>query len=295
MSPSILTIIILVETTALIIMLVYIRLVHQQYRQKVRQYENELNEKAAEMSQIVEELRRMQIKLMESGKISAVASLSAGILHQVSQPITAIHGFARFMKKEMDSKNAFYKPACLIEEQSEYLKQMLGDLMELVRHREIIKTDIDVNDIMYRAVNLLKDELRIQRVNWDLDLYEHLPKVFADGIHIQQIFMNIIINAMQAMNELPRGSDKFLSIVTGFDKTSQMIEISIADTGPGISLVDQERIFEPFYSSKTKGAGIGLALVKDLIAEHNGKILVESHPKKGARFIIKLPALETKK
>src|SRR6185503_8317571 len=104
MSPSLQTIIIAVEAGALIVLLIYIRLLHQHYRQKTRQYENELTEKAAEMGAIVEELRRMQIKLMESGKISAVASLSAGILHQVSQPITAIHGFAKFMKKEMDSK-----------------------------------------------------------------------------------------------------------------------------------------------------------------------------------------------
>src|SRR5262245_16113217 len=245
MSPGILTVIIAVETISLVVWLIYIRLLHQHHRQKIRQYENELNEKSAEMGQIVEELRRMQIKLMESGKISAVASLSAGILHQVSQPITAIHGFARFMKKEMDPKNTFFKPVCLIEEQSEYLKEMLTDLMELVRHREIVKTDININDIIYRAVNLLKDELRIQRVNWDLNLYDHLPQVYGDGIHIQQIFMNIIITAMQAMAELPRGSEKFITIVTDFDQAENIVSISIADTGPGISLVDQERIFEP--------------------------------------------------
>jgi signal transduction histidine kinase len=231
----------------------------------------------------------MQIKLMESGKVSAVASLSAGILHQVSQPITAIHGFAKFLKKEMKAEDVFYKPACLIEEQSVYLKEMLGNLMELVRHREIVKADTDVNDVIYRAVNLLKDELRIQRVNWDLDLYDNLPRVFADGIHLQQIFMNIIINAMQAMNELPRGSEKAISITTGLDSTGKQVEIAIADTGPGISQQDKEMIFEPFYSSKTKGAGIGLALVKDLIAEHGGDVRVESEPKKGARFIIHLP------
>ncbi|HLF18745.1 MAG TPA: ATP-binding protein [Candidatus Omnitrophota bacterium] len=289
-----LTILAFIQFIIVLVLFIYIVFLNKQIRDKTRQYENALDEKAREMSQVVEELRTTQLKLMESGKISAVASLSAGILHQISQPITAIHGFAKFLKKEMDPNVVFYKPVCLIDEQSVYLKEMLGDLMELVRHREIRKDYINVNDIIYRSINLLKDELRIQRVNWDLNLEDGLPFVYADGIHLQQIFMNIVINAMQAMGELPRGSDKFLAISTSFDAPKNEVEVSFLDTGPGISAGDQQRIFEPFYSKKPKGAGIGLTLVKDLIAEHGGKVYVESQPHKGANFIIKLPAVKTK-
>ena len=107
--------------------------------QRVHKLENEIAEKAVEISQIIGELRATQLKLFETGKISAVASLSAGILHQISQPITAIHGFVKFIKKEMNKEDPFYKPICLMEEQSQYLKEMLSDLMELIRHREIKK------------------------------------------------------------------------------------------------------------------------------------------------------------
>jgi signal transduction histidine kinase len=93
--------------------------------------------------------------------------LSAGILHQISQPITAIHGFVRFMKKEMNPQDVFYKPVCLMEEQTVYLKEMLENLMMLIRHRKITKSNVDVNAVIERSLSLMADELRIRRVNWE--------------------------------------------------------------------------------------------------------------------------------
>ena len=256
-----------------------------------RELEMEVREKTAEISQILGELRTTQLKLMETGKISALASLSAGILHQISQPITAIHGFAKFIKKEMKQQDPFYKAIGLMEEQSVYLKEMLEDLMELLRHREIKKENIDVNAPIKRAANLLTDELRIRRVDWDLVLGENLPQVYADTVHLQQIFMNIIVNAMEAMSTLPKGSSRYLQITSKFDRAADKIVITFKDNGPGIQEETQKQIFEPFFSTKTKGSGIGLALCKDLIAEHGGEISVESSAGKGATFTIKLPTV----
>ncbi len=261
--------------------------------QKALQLESEVEDKRREISKIVEELRTTQVKLLETGKISALASLSAGILHQISQPITAIHGFLKFIKKEMKPDDPFYKPICLMEEQSVYMKEMLEDLMELIRHREIKKDKIDVNISIQRAINLLADELRIRRVDWDLILTEDLPAVYADAVHLQQVFMNVVINALQAMAELPRGSRRYLKITSEFATHTSEVVISFQDTGPGLSVEDQRQIFEPFFSTKTKGAGIGLALCKDLIAEHGGSIDVESEAGLGANFIIRLPSADS--
>src|SRR5476651_1043467 len=98
-----------------------------------------LKEKNKQLEAAIMELREAQVKLMDSGKKGAVAALSAGLLHQISQPITAIHGFVRFMKKEMDINSPFYKPVCIMDEQSFYMKDMLANLMELIRHRKIQK------------------------------------------------------------------------------------------------------------------------------------------------------------
>ena len=250
-----------------------------------------VKEKTKEMTQVLEDLRATQVKLLETGKISTLASLSAGILHQISQPITAIHGFAKFIKKEMKESEPFYRGITIIEEQSVYLKQMLEDLMELIRHREIKKENIDVNRCLTRSAHLLTDELRIRRVNWEMNLAEALPQVYADAIHLQQVFMNIIVNAVQALGALPKGTERKLKVISQFDKDANKVVILFEDNGPGVTEADRKQIFEPFFSTKTKGSGIGLALSKDLIAEHRGEIDIGPSTGQGATFIIRLPAV----
>jgi len=253
-----------------------------------------LKRKSNEISNIFEELRTAQLKLMESGKLSAVASLSAGILHQISQPITAIHGFAKFLIKEMNPKDVFYQPIQHIEEQSVYIKEMLRDLMELIRHREIKKESVNVNNVIKRAMNLLTDELRISRINWDLNLEDPLPPVLADAIHLQQVFMNIVINAIQVMQHMPQGKMRYIAINSKHDRDKDFIIITFQDTGPGLKMEEKLQAFDPFFSTRVEGAGIGLMLSQDLIAEHGGTIEVESKPDKGATFIIRLPCMKKK-
>ena len=261
----------------------------QQFAQKIRQYEFEIETKAREVAQVIEELKGTQLKLIESGKMSAVASLSAGILHQISQPITAIRGFAKFLKKEMRSSDDFYRPICWIEEQSEYLKEMLQNLMEILSHRLIKKEPININEVVTRSVNLLKDELRIRRINWDLNLAEDPPPLHADSIHLQQVIMNIVINAMQVLAQLTKDQRRYISITTEVYLDKRQILISIKDTGPGISEENISRVFEPLFSTKSKGAGIGLALCQDIVREHAGSISVENLADAGAHFMIFLP------
>jgi len=252
--------------------------------------ENEVRRKTREITRVLEELKATQFKLLETGKTSALASLSAGILHQISQPITAIHGFAKFIRKEMSGKEEFYKPVCHIEEQSVYLKEMLEDLMNLIRHREIKKSNVNVNDSVKRAMHLLNDELRIRRVTWDMNLGIDLPPVYADSIHLQQIFMNIIVNSAQALSSLPKGKERYIKITSSYDSELGDNVIVFTDTGIGLTSQEKEAIFEPFFSTKAKGTGIGLALCKDLIAEHEGNIYVDSQKNKGTKFTIRLPA-----
>jgi len=260
-------------------------------RRQIKRLEGEIQKKTQDFSTVVDELKTTQLKLIETGKISAVASLSAGILHQVSQPITAIQGFAKFMRKEMKADNPFYKPAQLIDEQSAYLKEMLEDLMELIRHREIKKENININVSIRKATDLLTDELRIRRVNWDVVYGEDLPQVYADAIHLQQVFMNVVVNAVQALEALPKGSERRLKIISQFDAADKKVTVSFGDNGQGLSMEDKNQVFDPFFTTKTKGSGIGLALCKDLIAEHGGTIRVENRKDQGATFIISLPAV----
>ena len=247
-----------------------------------------LKEKNAQLEITIKELKTAQVKLMDSGKKGAVAALSAGLLHQISQPITAIHGFVRFMKKEMDINSPFYKPVCVMDEQSFYIKDMLANLMELIRHRQIQKAQISVNAVIHKSINLLLDELRIRRIGWDTQLDDHIPLIWGDALHLQQVFMNLIVNAMEALSETPHGAARTLSMTSKYDADNHQAVILFRDNGPGIAHEHQARIFDPFFSTKTQGSGIGLALCQDLINEHGGNISVESNHD-GTLFTIKLP------
>jgi signal transduction histidine kinase len=253
-----------------------------------------LKEKNAQLEATIMELKAAHVKLMESGKKGAVAALSAGLLHQISQPITAIHGFVRFMKKEMDINSPFYKPVCVMDEQSFYIKDMLANLMELIRHRTIQKTQININAVIYKAINLLLDELRIRRIGWDMQLYDQIPFIYGDALHLQQVFMNLVVNAMEALSERPHGEPRTLLVTSKYDVEHHQAVIIFKDNGPGITDEHQAKIFDPFFSTKPQGSGIGLALCHDLVNEHGGTINVQSN-KDGTIFTVKLPCVSPDK
>lgn len=250
-----------------------------------------LKAKNTQLDRTIMDLKTAHIRLMESGKKGAVAALSAGLLHQISQPITAIHGFVRFMKKEMDPNSPFYKPVCIMDEQSFYIKDMLANLMELIRHRKIQKVNTDINSVIYKALNLLLDELRIRRVAWNMQLGENIPPIFGDPLHLQQVFMNLVVNAMEALSEMPHGQERTLQVTSHYDSQTRQAAIIFKDSGPGISDEHQQRIFDPFFSTKAQGSGIGLALCQDLVQEHGGKITVTSGTS-GTVFTVMLPCAQ---
>ena len=253
-----------------------------------------LKEKNAKLEETIKELKDAQVRLMESGKRGAVAALSAGLLHQISQPITAIHGFVRFMKKEMDINSPFYKPVCVMDEQSFYIKDMLANLMELIRHRKIQKTQTSINAVIYKSMNLLLDELRIRRIGWDMHLDDQLPSIYGDALHLQQVFMNLVVNAMEALSEKPHGAPRTLLVSSQYDNVNHQAVILFKDNGPGIACEHQAKIFDPFFSTKAQGSGIGLALCYDLVNEHGGNISVQSN-EEGTVFTVKLPCVRVDK
>ena len=249
-----------------------------------------LKEKNLQLEARIMELKAAKIQLMNSERKGLIAALSAGLLHQISQPITAIHGFVRFMKKEMDINSPFYKPVCIMDEQSLYMKDMLANLMELIRHREIQKTQININTVIHKSINLLLDELRIRRIEWDLQLDDSLPFIFGDALHLQQVFMNLAINAMEALSDLPHGAPRTLRITSQYDIENHQVAIIFKDNGPCITDEHQAKIFESFFSTKSQGSGIGLALCHDLVNGHGGSVGVQSS-QESTIFTVKLPGL----
>ena len=255
-----------------------------------------LREIGGEVAQEKGKVQKARLKLADMGKASIFASLSAGILHQMCQPITAVHGLAKFMHNSMKKDNPYFKSVDLIVEQSSYMKEMLNDLMDLVRHKEVKRENININICVERALRLLKDEFRIKRINWDFSPGEDLPDVFADSIHLQETFMNIAVNAIETLGTLPRGEKRYFKIATAYEPLERRVSACLENTGPALSEEQKEHIFEPFFTNRSTGAGIGLALCKDLITEHGGDVFVENVKDAGVagedlgvRFCVKLP------
>ncbi|MFA5659739.1 MAG: ATP-binding protein, partial [Oscillospiraceae bacterium] len=261
------------------------------FLEQLRKMGGEVKEKEQEIDVAKQRMETVKLKLVDAGKATIFASLSAGILHQICQPITAVHGLVKFIKKDMKETDPYYKSIDLIYEQSTYIKEMLNDLMDLMRHKETRKENVDVNICVERSVRLLKDEFRIKRVEWDFIAAENLRNVYADAIQLQQIFMNIMVNAVQILGAMPKTERRYIQIVSKYDTRADRIIVSIENTGPGLSDEEKESIFEPFISGGN-GAGLGLALCKDLLLDHGGEITVENIDEeacRGVRFFISLP------
>lgn len=244
---------------------------------------------SSELSRVTSRLQAAEQKLTENGRINFLANLSGGILHQISQPISAIYGFTRFLKKEINPNDVFYRPICLIEEQTVYLKQIVDNLNEVARHKKMDKLPVSINDAVMRALNLIKDELRINNIRWCTEFSDHLPSINADSIQLQQALLNILINAMQTLAGQKVG-EKRIDVKTMLDSKTGFVRVSIRDNGPGIDSLTRNMIFEPYYTTREKGSGIGLSFCRDIILDHGGKIDVESKKGEGAEFSISLPA-----
>lgn len=247
-----------------------------------------LKKERHERYRVEHELMAVRQRLMEAGKMSTLASLSAGIVHQLSQPATAIYGMMKFLRKELGSHEQYGEAVNLVQEQSAYLKDMLDDFMEIVRHKEVVKTEIDLNEVVRKSIKLLSDEIRIARVKMDLSLQTPLPPIKADSVFLQQVFMNLVVNALQAMRVFPRTRERKLTIVSSVQEMGKMVQIQCTNDSPPLTNEQLESMFEPFYSTKAKGAGIGLALCKGVVEDHGGNISVSSD-EGGTTFTMTFP------
>ncbi|MBF0385922.1 MAG: hypothetical protein HQL27_08640, partial [Candidatus Omnitrophica bacterium] len=246
----------------------------------------------AELFEAGECLRRTQAALIEGGRASALAGLSSGILHQISQPLTVIYGFVRYMKEEIKEGDKFYKPVSMMETQAVELKKKLDNLTELVSHRKIVKTPVDVNEVIKQAMGLVTDEFKKRRIKWLAELNTDVPKVNADGVLLQQAFMILAINSAESLEGRSEEAIRYFEVQTAFDKDQNEVTVSFSDNGPGINEKDKKSIFTPFFTTKKNSLGIGLALCKNLAEEHSGNI--SFHSEKGAEtvFTVRLPALK---
>jgi len=225
-------------------------------------------------------------KIMESERLAIVGQLAAGVAHELNNPMQGIVTYSYLLLEETPDGNPSRELAQKIVTQAKRCTGIVRGLLDFSRQRKPQKRSINIHNVLNDCISLVKHQSLFHNIEILPTFAPELPMVVVDPTQMQQVFMNLIINAAEAMNH--GGQLRITSRVNAADKC---VEIEVTDTGHGISAEHMERIFDPFFTTKeaTHGTGLGLAISFGIIKEHQGTISVESEVGKGTTFTVRLP------
>jgi two-component system sensor histidine kinase HydH len=233
-------------------------------------------------------IRELEQKVLVSEKFAALGRLSAGVAHEIRNPLNSIRGFIQYFQKKLPLDEEDYKYTDLMLTEVDRLNRVISKLLAYSKPREPRLNVRSVDEILDHCIRVLERETQaagielIRRPSPD-----DLPLVLMDTDQMTQVFLNILLNCLEAT---PRGGR--ITISSDVDDQGR-VQIIFEDTGEGIPRENLDKLFDPFFSTKKKGTGLGLAIVKGIIEGHGGEIEVESEPEKGTRFILLLNAYKT--
>lgn len=237
-----------------------------------------------EMTRNLRAFREMQRKIHETDKLASIGELSVGVAHEVRNPLGAIKTCAQFLEDKLHAEDGKRKFAQIIIREAERLNQLIEQLLNFARPTRADFQYTDVNALIEEVLVLVRLKADSLRIAIEGQYDEALPRIFADGKRLEQAFLNIMFNALDATPEGGR-----VLVETEFAPEAGRILISFSDTGEGIPPDKLDKVFTPFYTTRKSGTGLGLAIVQQIIAEHGGTIDVESEVGRGTKFTISLP------
>jgi signal transduction histidine kinase/CheY-like chemotaxis protein len=258
-----------------------IAIVNAQLYEETKRWSEELEHKVEERTQ---ELRAAQEQLLQSEKLASIGQLASGVAHEINNPMGVILGFAQGILKTLPEDDLLRKPLTTMEKESLRCKRIVQNLLDFARHSEPTLHLININKLVDASCELVKHQIALQDVKLVKGYDPALPPTMADPNQLQQVFINIMLNAYQAM---PDGGTLHITTRTVGPK----LQVIFADTGTGIPSEKVQNIFDPFFTTKEvgEGTGLGLSVSYGIVKAHGGDIEVESQEGKGTTFIIKLP------
>ncbi len=233
--------------------------------------------------------KRLQRKLVQSEKMAALGMLAGGVAHEINNPLGGILAFAQLIMRDLETDNPLRDDVQEIESAALRCKEIVENLLEFSRQSgDTESKEVDINNTVEKLLPLIRLRLRSQKIELKTIYDEKQPRVMGSGTRLQQVILNLLTNAAQAI-----GREGSIKLVTEVDDDSGLVMITVEDTGPGISSADLGRIFDPFFTTKEAGdgTGLGLSICYSIISEHHGQIDVQSEVGKGTVFKISLPLL----
>ncbi|MDZ7363297.1 MAG: ATP-binding protein [candidate division KSB1 bacterium] len=262
---------------------------------------DEIGELAKSFNDMTRQLAETQRQLYQSEKLASIGRLAAGVAHEINNPLTGVLTYSSYLLKRANGQPEIKDDLEVIVRETKRCREIIKGLLDFARPTPPEKRPSDINEVIKRSVRILQNQLTRHHIKLEQKLDPDLPPVNIDVDQMQQVFVNLILNAKDAMAE--KGGT--LTLTTSRAHLGEPgkplavndgIQIQVHDTGCGIPPENLPKIFEPFFSTKgQKGNGLGLAIVWGIVEKHNGKITVESEVGKGTRFRIVLPADEMKK
>jgi len=223
------------------------------------------------------------------GRVATVGELTAAVSHELRQPLASIRanaeaGLMMLGRKTPDLREAVNVFKDLIED-VERATEIVEHVRLLLRRGEEESREVDVNEICRQALHLLHRDALFRRTHLDLLLEPRLKPVVGDPVQLQQVVLNLALNALDAASTST--DERAVTIRTANEEN--MVAVSIRDTGPGLPPEVSKHLFEPFFSTKSEGLGMGLSIVASIVERHHGRIGAENHPARGAVFRVLLP------
>ena len=234
-------------------------------------------------------LKHSYERLLQSEKMALMGQVVAGIAHELNNPLTIVMGHTELMLHEtVDDR--LKQPLSRVHDGAQRASKIVRNLLTFARQQKPERKPTDINAVILKTVELRAYELKVNNIELITDLAP-IPQTLADAHQLQQVFLNLIVNAEHAMLE-SRGKGRLTIRSHAVDNH---IEISFHDDGPGIPEENLRRIFDPFFTTKAvgKGTGLGLSICQGIVAEHSGRIAAFSTPGHGSRFTVELPVVET--
>jgi signal transduction histidine kinase len=236
----------------------------------------------------ISDSKRLEELHLRAERLEAVAELSSSLAHEIKNPLAAIKTFVQLLPRKVDNEAFRDRFNVTVPRELDRVNGIVDNLLEVARTPRMTFGPVDLNDLLRRTLDLHRAQMEERTVQCDVRLAEGLPLARADAEHLLRAFSNLVLNALEAMPEGGR-----LTVTTRHTGAnghqSRTLEVGIADTGAGMDVETVGQLFNPFFTTKAKGTGLGLVLTHKIIEEHGGTIAVQSEPGMGTVFTLTLP------
>jgi len=254
-------------------------------RDEIGELATSFNQMASELDSREKALKSAQEALIQSEKMAAFGELGAGIAHEIKNPLAGILGLAQLSMRKMDKGDPVYTNLGIIEKETNRCTHIIQNLLKFSRQEKVSFEPVDLNQVARDAMAIVEHQLEMNKVKLTSEFDEQLPDISGNANQIQQVLINLMINAQQAMEGRPG------EVTVATSANNGQVAVQVTDTGPGIPEELQAKIFEPFFTTKPvgKGTGLGLSVSYGIIQEHKGDIQLHSSPDEGTSFTLTFP------